>query len=90
MNDLSKGIFGADMKTNVNVYRQYLQTSFVKALAAIMDPKTSFYDDVAKAAALNTLKKVKAQLTAAVSTNEETKAHRASLVFLITNALQVK
>ena len=34
--------------------------------------------------------KDKAQLTAAVSTNEETKAHRASLVFLITNALEVK
>jgi hypothetical protein len=90
MNDLSKGIFEDDMKTNVNVYRQYLQTAFVKALASIMDPKMSFYDDVAKAAALNTLKKIKAQLATAVSTNEETKAHRASIVFLITNALEVK
>ncbi|MEI9810782.1 MAG: hypothetical protein WDO16_24540 [Bacteroidota bacterium] len=48
------------------------------------------YDDVAKAAALNTLKKIKALLATAVSINEETKAHRANLVFLINNALEPK
>jgi hypothetical protein len=30
MNDLVKGIFDADISGNVNVYRQMLQTSFVK------------------------------------------------------------
>jgi hypothetical protein len=90
MVDLTGGIFAADLKTNVNVYRQYLQTAFVKQLASIMDPKMSFYDDVSKAAALNTLKKIKTQLATAVSLNEETKAHRASLVFLINNALDPK
>jgi hypothetical protein len=90
MTDLTKGIFDADMKTNVNVYRQYLQTAYVKALGAIVDPKTAFYDDISKAAALNALKKIKAQLATAVSTNEETKAHRGSLVFLINNALDPK
>jgi hypothetical protein len=30
MNDLTTGIFAADLKTAVNVQRQYLQTSFVK------------------------------------------------------------
>ena len=90
LRDLSKGIFEVDLKTNVNVYRQYLQTAFVKALASIMDPKMSFYDDVSKAAALNSLKKIKAQLATAVSTNEETKAHRSNIGFLISNALEVK
>jgi len=90
MNDLTKGIFEADLKTNVNVYRQYLQTAFVKQLAMIIDTKMSFYDDVAKAAALNTLKKIKTQMTTAVSPNEETKAHRGNLVFIINNALEAK
>jgi len=90
MNDLIKGIFEADLKGNVNVYRQYLQTSFVQAAANIMDPKSPGYDDVAKAAALYTLKKLKAELSSAISVNEETKAHRANLVFLINNALENK
>jgi hypothetical protein len=90
MNDLGKAIFDADIKTNVNVYRQYLQTSFVKAVAGIVNAQGSFYDDVAKAAALNTLKKIKTQLTTAVSANEETKAHRGNLVFIINNTLEQK
>jgi hypothetical protein len=90
MNDLTKAIFDADIKTNANVYRQYLQTAYVQIIASIIDPKNATYDDVAKAAALNTLKKIKTQLAAAVSTNEETKAHRANLQFIITNALEVK
>lgn len=90
MNDLVKACFDADIKTNVNVYRQYLQTAFVKQAAIIIDPKTSGYDDVARAAALNTLKKIKTQLAGAVSTNEETRAHRANLLFLINGALEVK
>jgi hypothetical protein len=90
LRDLSKGIFDADINTNVNIYRQYLQTAFVKTLTSIMDPKMSFYDDVSRAAALNSLKKIKTQLATAVSTNEETKAHRSNLLFLISNALEVK
>lgn len=90
MNDLLKASFDADMKSNVNVYRQYLQTAFVKQAAYILDPKTMGYDEVARSGALNTLKKLKAQLAAAVSTNEETKAHRGNLVFLINNALEAK
>jgi hypothetical protein len=90
MGDLQKGIFNADIATNVNVYRQYLQTYFVRQLVAIVDPKSQQFDDVSKAAALYTLKKIKAQLATAVSTNEETKAHRSNLVFLVNNALDNK
>ncbi|HEY0066119.1 MAG TPA: zinc-dependent metalloprotease, partial [Flavisolibacter sp.] len=90
LNDLTKGIFAADLKTNVNVHRQYLQNAYVKALASIVDPKMQMYDDVSKAAALNTLRKIRTQMATAVSTTEETKAHRAGIVFIINNALEVK
>jgi hypothetical protein len=92
MSDLVKGIFDADKATNVNIYRQYLQTAFVEGLASIIQPDGAgaLYDDVAKAAALNTLKKVKALLATAVSTNEETKAHRGNLVFLINKSMETK
>lgn len=90
MSDLLKACFDADIKTNVNVHRQYLQTAFVKAAAAIADPEQLQYDDVAKAAALNTIKKLKTQLTTAVSTNEESRAHRSNLIFLINKALEGK
>jgi hypothetical protein len=89
LNDLTKGIFDADMTGNVNVYRQYLQTTYMKALSSICDEK-SYYDDVSKAAARYTLKKIKTKLTSAVSPNEETKAHRSNLIYIADNALSVK
>jgi len=90
MSDLQKGIFSADIATNVNVYRQSLQTYFVRQLVSIVNPQNQGVDDVAKAAALYTLKKIKTQLATAVSTNDETKAHRANLVFMIDKELEVK
>ena len=90
MNDLQKNIFSADIATNVNVYRQYLQTAFVKQLITIADPKNATYDDVSHAAALNTLRKIKSQVAKAPSTNEETKAHRGNLLFLVNTALDGK
>jgi hypothetical protein len=89
MNDLTKGIFDADLSGNVNVYRQYLQTSYVKSLVDIVNEKSP-YDDVSKADARYTLKKIKTKLAAATAGNEETKAHRGNLIFLIDNALTVK
>ncbi|MES2653154.1 MAG: zinc-dependent metalloprotease [Bacteroidota bacterium] len=86
MNDLSDDIFAADLKTNVNLFRQNLQTEYVKATAAIVAAPGG-YDNASKAAALSTLIKVKKQLTTAVSTDEQTKAHRTALTFLIDKAL---
>ena len=89
MNDLVTSIFAADLKGNVNLYRQNLQTEFVKAAAAITSSPAG-YDNASKAAALSTLKKVKAMLATAVSVNEQTKAHRTNLNFLIDKALAIK
>lgn len=90
MVDLTKACFDADMKSNVNVYRQYLQTAFVKTAGDIADPSKTQYDDISKAAALNTLRKLKIQLASAVSTNEESRAHRANLLFRINKVLDPK
>lgn len=87
MNDLVKGVFDADINGNVNVYRQYLQTSFVKGCIQLIADNAPV-DDVSKAAALYTLKKLKTRLQAAAALNEETKAHRANMVFLIEKALK--
>lgn len=89
MSDLAKGIFDADAKGNVNVYRQYLQIAFVKNILQLLDEKSPV-DEVSKAAALYTVKNIKAKLLLPATANEETKAHRANLVFLINNALEKK
>jgi len=90
MNDLTNAVFAADLKTNVNLYRLNLQTEYVKGLAAIVSSPVSPYDNASKAAMYNTLKKIRGMMATAVSTDEQTKAHRATLVFLIDKALSVK
>lgn len=88
--DLNKYLFNEDLKTNVNLYRLNLQTEYVKALSSIAtNPMPNAYDNASKSAALSSLKKIKALLATAVSTNEQTRAHRTNLVFLIDKALSV-
>ncbi len=90
MGDLVNAIFAADLKGNVNLYRQNLQTEFVKGAASIANASPNQpYDNVSRASALATIKKVKALLNSAVSTNEATKAHRTNLLFLIDKALAI-
>ena len=88
MNDLVKQIFDADINTNVNVYRQYLQTSFVKSAGQLLADNSPL-DNVSKSATYYTVKKLRSKLAAAVSTNEETKAHRAALLYSIDKVLKV-
>jgi hypothetical protein len=86
MNDLVKNVFDADINGNVNVYRQYLQTSFVKTTAQLVENPA--LDQVSKSAVFYTLKKLKSKLAVATAGNEETKAHRANMVFIIEKALK--
>src|SRR6185436_20042283 len=90
MNDLTNAVFAAALKTNVNLYRLNLQTEYAKGLAAITSAPVSPYDNASKAPMYNTLKKIKSMLATAVSTDEQTKAHRANPVFIIDEALSVK
>ena len=88
MSDLVKQIFEADINTNVNVYRQYLQGSFVKGAGQLLADNSPL-DNVSKSATYYTLKKLRTKIANAVSTNEETKAHRAALLFSIDKVLKV-
>jgi hypothetical protein len=90
LNDITNGIFAADLKTGVNVYRQNLQTAYVRSLLNIVEDKMNQYDDVAQAGALHAVKKIKSQMATAVSPNEETRAHRGNLVFMINKGLEAK
>ncbi len=89
MSDLANGIFKADLGGAVNLYRQNLQMEFVKGAIAIVEAKTG-YDNATKSAAYNTLRKIKGMLATAVSPNEQTRAHRSMVLFLIDKALSVK
>ena len=89
MNDFIKAIFDADLAGSVNLYRQNIQTEFVKRLISIVDA-TAGFDDPSRAAAYNSLKKIRTLLGTAVSPNEQTRAHRAALNFMIDKALVVK
>ncbi len=92
LSDLNNYFFNEDLKSGVNLYRTNLQTEYVKALAAIANPSTpgSRYDNASTAAALSTLKKLKTLLSSAVSPNEQTRAHRTNLNFIIDKTLAVK
>lgn len=89
LNDLTKAAFDADLKGSVNIYRQNLQTEIVKGLANTIGT-SPMYDNVSKAAALGTLKKIKALLAGAVSPDEQTRAHRTNLVYLVDKATAIK
>lgn len=58
MNDLTKSIFNADLHSSVNLYRQNLQTEYVKGLTNVVNNPAGF-DNASRAAAFNTLKKLK-------------------------------
>jgi hypothetical protein len=90
LNDLNQALFAADLKINVNVYRQYLQSQYVKVLLGIVEDKFGQYDDVSEAAALNAVKKLRSLEASGISTNEETKAHRANIIYLINRTLDNK
>lgn len=92
MGDLVNGIFKADLNGTVNMQRMYLQTHFAKKIIEIADidsPKNT-YDEISKATARQTLKKIKSMLIASNSVDETTRAHRASLIFQIDSALSIK
>jgi hypothetical protein len=88
MSDLTDAIFREDLKTSVSIFRQNLQTEFVKQVSNIANFKTPGYDNITKAAALNSVKKIRSMLSNAVSPNEETRAHRSSLIYIIDKNLE--
>ncbi|RYY41841.1 MAG: DUF5117 domain-containing protein [Chitinophagaceae bacterium] len=90
LGDLQTGIFAADAATAVNVYRQNLQTEYVRLLLDIVADRYNQYDAIAQAAALDAVQRIRNRQMGAPAPNAETRAHRANLVYLIGKALDAR
>jgi hypothetical protein len=88
-NELTDGVFKADMGGKVNGFRQNLQVEYVTKLIEIagLGGRVSNYDAASQAQALAQLNKLNAQLKAAGG-DAETKAHREFLRFKMEQAMK--
>lgn len=82
MTDLTNAIFKADLKTKVNTTRQNLQVLYIKRLANMVKPKST-YTYGAQSMAWYEMKRIKKMMASASSPNTLTKAHRSYLIQLI-------
>jgi hypothetical protein len=89
LSDITNAIFKEDIKTNVNGYRQNVQTELVVQLGEILKD-TTLYDYRSKAAAYNELMKIKGMIASSQSPNESTKAHRKYITYTIDQMLDAK
>ncbi|MDO6674682.1 zinc-dependent metalloprotease [Tenacibaculum sp. 1_MG-2023] len=86
MTDLNNAIFKADINTNVNSFRQNLQTEYTKMLLKMISSKSK-YTNASKSMALYNLNKIKSWVSNDVG-NIATKAHKSQLKLLINNNLK--
>jgi hypothetical protein len=88
MNDLTKAVFEADRKGNVNTIRQNLQVSYVNSLIGASGLKgNSRHDNLTSAAAIYQLQQIEKNYTASRG-DLSTKAHRNYISWLINDAFQ--
>lgn len=89
MGDLTRAIFAADLRGNVNTFRQNLQLEYVQRLISIGLPAgSSQYDAPSRAAAQQNLRSIQRMLSARPSANAETNAHTQHLIFTIRQAFE--
>ncbi|XRE42084.1 hypothetical protein ACIVBQ_000288 [Tenacibaculum discolor] len=86
MTDLNNAIFRADVNTNINSFRQNLQTEYTKMLLKMVNGKSK-YTNASKAMALYNLNRIKSWVSNGVG-NIATKAHKNQLKLLINNNLK--
>ena len=88
LNEVTSMVFEADLKGDVNLYRQNLQKTYVDMLISMLkDPK---YDNASVSAAYGNLAQIRSKLDKLKSANDQTNAHRANLKFMIDKALVIK
>lgn len=88
MNDLTNAVFAADLRTNVNTFRQNLQLDYVSRLLAMVSGETKAgYDNVAQSTALYNLHRIEVMLDNNRGTNEESRAHRDNVLYTIRRGL---
>ncbi|MCH7573489.1 MAG: zinc-dependent metalloprotease [Candidatus Marinimicrobia bacterium] len=84
LSDLSVAIFKADVRGNVNSYRQNLQIEYVQRLIDIL--KGDSYDYVSRSAALQEIARLR-RLVDRKSGNAQSQAHRLHLAYIIDQGL---
>ena len=89
MGDLTDAVFAADIRTNVNTFRQNLQIEYVARLASMLRENNNPYDHVAKSAALYNLQNIKRMMEGRARGNAETRAHTQHVLHLVNAALEV-
>lgn len=88
MNELTDAIFQADLRTNVNTFRQNLQVDYVTRLSGLLSASNNPYDYVARSAALYNLERIKGMMQNRARGNAETRAHTRHIIHLIDAALE--
>jgi hypothetical protein len=87
MGDLTDAVFDADLRGDVNTFRQNLQTEYVKRLIAIVSADED-YDHPSKAMALYQIRDIERSLRRKRGGNIETQAHTQNLLYLIERLLE--
>jgi len=88
MRDLTLACFSADAGSNVNTIRINLQTEYTKRLIQIVLNKGKIkFDHISVSLAFENLNKIKKYAAKTSGANEQTKAHRKHLVYLIKKSL---
>ena len=90
MADLTRSIFAADLRGDVNTVRQNLQLEYVNRLAAMLEgDEADRYDYVARSAALAELTRIRGMLRGRPRASAETAAHSRHVLFVVDRALAV-
>ncbi|TVQ05722.1 MAG: DUF5117 domain-containing protein [Balneolaceae bacterium] len=84
--DLTTAIFEADLRLNVNTFRQNLQIQYVNRLISILGSDN--HDHISKSAALYNLQNIRGMMDNRSRGNAETRAHTAHIKLLIDKALE--
>lgn len=88
MEDLVNACFDADWKSEVNLFRQNLQTAAVEQFIAVAVNNGGVYDNISSAAAFVQIKDLAKSLKKNKGKDALTKAHRAKLLFMIESAIE--
>jgi hypothetical protein len=84
--DLTSAIFDADIRSNVNTFRQNLQIQYVNRLISIIGSDN--HDHISKSSALYNLQNIREMMDNRNRGNAETRAHTAHIKLLIDKALE--
>jgi hypothetical protein len=92
MMDINAALFSADIRSNVSSTRQNLQIFYVQLLVSrLTGPFKNMYDHLSRAAMYQAAVDVKKMVQSGLlSGNEESKAHRRYVIFLIDELLESK